>query len=115
MRISDWSSDVCSSDLNEELLGPLVEEERAVSVTLAMLQDRVPASFTEIAPRSGTITIAAIPSAQLVERRRLAIEGSGLSVSEYRLASDSDAVLEERSEEHTSELQSLMRISYAVF
>src|SRR3546814_12721041 len=28
---------------NEELLGPLVEEERAVSVTLAMLQDRVPA------------------------------------------------------------------------
>src|SRR3546814_21054315 len=61
-----------------------------------MLQDRVPASFTEIAPRSGTITIAAIPSAQLVERRRLAIEGSGLSVSEYRLASDSDAVLEER-------------------
>src|SRR3546814_9749420 len=67
---------------NEELLGPLVEEERAVSVTLAMLQDRVPASFTEIAPRSGTITIAAIPS---------------------------------RSEEHTSELQSLMRISYAVF
>src|SRR3546814_20411638 len=40
---------------NEELLGPLVEEERAVSVTLAMLQDRVPASFTEIAPRSGTL------------------------------------------------------------
>lgn len=73
---------------NEELLGPLVEEERAVSITLAMLQDRVPASFTEVAPRSGTITIAAIPSAQLVERRRLAIEGSGLSVSEYRLGSD---------------------------
>ena len=81
---------------NEELLGPLVEEERAVSITLAMLQDRVPASFTEVAPRSGTITIAGLPSAQLVERRRLAIEGSGLSVSEYRLGSDSDVVLEEQ-------------------
>src|SRR3546814_20143510 len=31
---------------NEELLGPLVEEERAVSITTSMLQDRIPASFT---------------------------------------------------------------------
>lgn len=84
------------SRANQELLGPLVEEERAVSIALAMLQDRVPASFTEVAPRSGTITISALPSARLVERRRLEIEGSGLSVSEYRLGGDSDAVLDER-------------------
>lgn len=81
---------------NEDLLGPLVEEERAISISLAMLQDRVPASFTEVAPRSGNITVQAMPSATLIERRRLAIEGSGLSASEYHLTSDSDATLEER-------------------
>lgn len=81
---------------NDDLLGPLVEEERAISISLAMLQDRVPASFTEVAPRSGIITIQAVPSATLIERRRLEIEGSGLSASEYRLTSDSDATLEER-------------------
>jgi conjugal transfer pilus assembly protein TraK len=81
---------------NEDLLGPLVEEERAISISLAMLQDRVPASFTEVAPRSGLITIQAMPSATLTERRQLEIEGSGLSASEYRITSDSDAALEER-------------------
>jgi len=81
---------------NEDLLGPLVEEERAISISLAMLQDRVPASFTEVAPRAGIITVQAVPSATLVERRRLEVEGSGLSASEYRLTSDSDATLEER-------------------
>jgi conjugal transfer pilus assembly protein TraK len=81
---------------NEELLGPLVEEERAISITLAVLQGRVPASFSEIAPRAGTSTVTALPAVKLVERRRLAIEGAGLSVSEYQLSSDSELVLEER-------------------
>lgn len=81
---------------NDDLLGPLVEEERAISISLAMLQDRVPASFTEVAPRSGLITVQSMPSATLTERRRLEIEGSGLSASEYRITSDSDAALEER-------------------
>jgi conjugal transfer pilus assembly protein TraK len=81
---------------NEELLGPLVEEERAISITLAVLQGRIPASFSEIAPRAGTITVTALPAVKLVEQRRLAIEGAGLSVSQYRLSSDSELVLEER-------------------
>lgn len=81
---------------NEELLGPLVEEERAISITLAMLRDRVPASFSDIAPRAGALTITALPSVRLVERRRLAVEGAGLSASEYRLESDNDASLDER-------------------
>jgi conjugal transfer pilus assembly protein TraK len=81
---------------NEELLGPLVEEERAISITLAMLRDRVPASFSEVAPRAGAITIAALPSIRLIEHRRLTVEGAGLSVSAYRLETDSDAALEER-------------------
>src|SRR3546814_3041381 len=118
MRIRDWSSDVCSSDLyaepadipaqtvtlvpgatqraraNDALLGPLVEEERAVGIALAILQDRVPASFSEVAPARDRLVLADLPTASLTERRRLEVEG--------------------RSEEHTSELQSLMRISYAV-
>jgi conjugal transfer pilus assembly protein TraK len=40
---------------NDDLLGPLVEEERAVSITLALLQDRIPASFSAIAPRAGRV------------------------------------------------------------
>ena len=84
------------SAANAELLGPLVEEERAISITLAVLQGRVPASFSEIAPRTGTITVTALPAVKLIERRRLAIEGAGLSVSEYQLSSDSEAVVEER-------------------
>jgi len=81
---------------NEELLGPLVEEERAISITLAMLRDRVPASFSEVAPRAGALTIGALPSVRLIERRRLAIEGTGLSASEYGVESDTAAALDER-------------------
>lgn len=81
---------------NDELLGPLVEEERAISITLAVLQGRLPSSFTEVAPRTGTITVTALPAVKLIERRRLAIEGAGLSVSEYELTSDIDTALEER-------------------
>lgn len=82
---------------NEELLGPLVEEERAVSITLAMLQDRIPGSFTAAAPRSGAIRLANLPDAAIEERRRIEIDGSGLSASEYLVSVGSDAVLDERS------------------
>ncbi|MGN7931884.1 type-F conjugative transfer system secretin TraK [Sphingopyxis sp. J-6] len=81
---------------NEKLLGPLVEEERAISITLAVLQGRVPATFMDVAPRAGVITVTALPAVKLIERRRLAVEGAGLSVSEYQLSSDSEAVVEER-------------------
>jgi conjugal transfer pilus assembly protein TraK len=82
---------------NEDLLGPLVEEERAVSITLAMLQDRIPGSFTEVAPRTSKIRLADLPDATIAERRRIEIEGAGLSASEYLLTGASDASLDERS------------------
>ena len=82
---------------NEELLGPLVEEERAVSITLSMLQDRIPASFTSVAPRSGPIRLATLPGATLEERRRIEIDGSGLSASEYLVSAAGGAQLDERS------------------
>lgn len=81
---------------NEDLMGPLVEEERAVSITLSLLQDRVPASFSEVAPRAGTLPLAAISAASLRERRRIEIEGSGLSASEYLVSVSANTTLDER-------------------
>lgn len=80
---------------NQDLLGPLVEEERAVSITLSMLQDRVPASFAEVAPAPGEIVLPTLPSARLHERRRLSIEGSGLSASEYLVQATAGQTLAE--------------------
>src|SRR3546814_3963297 len=57
----------------------------------------------------------------VVEKERMdyASEVDGLAeeaiIKELRRANPDYAILGERSEEHTSELQSLMRISYAVF
>nr|WP_231736675.1 MULTISPECIES: type-F conjugative transfer system secretin TraK [Sphingobium] len=82
--------------VNADLMGPLVEEDRAVSITLAMLQDRVPASFAEVAPRAGRIVLAGLPAAILTERRRVSIEGAGLSASEYLVAANADTTLDER-------------------
>ena len=82
---------------NEELLGPLVEEERAVSITLSMLQDRIPASFTSVAPRSGPLRLGLLPDASIEERRRIEVDGSGLSASEYLVSVASDTLLDERS------------------
>src|SRR3546814_2264374 len=102
MRISDWSSDVCSSDLKipaRETLRyarahPLVELEAA------WRGDRFRQELAEDLARA---------LVRAYERRSLDDETSRRAVVE-------DARLcVERSEEHTSELQSLMRISSAVF
>ncbi len=82
---------------NEDLLGPLVEEERAVSITLSMLQDRIPASFTAVAPMARKLALPILPGASLEERRRVEIEGAGLSASEYLVTVTSDVTLDERS------------------
>ena len=81
---------------NEALLGPLVEEERAVSITLALLQDRVPASFSEVAPTARDITLPTLAAARLHERRRIAIDGAGLSASEYLVRVAAAQKLDER-------------------
>jgi conjugal transfer pilus assembly protein TraK len=82
---------------NEDLLGPLVEEERAVSITLSMLQDRVPASFTAVASRSGRLRLTNLAEAEIDERRRVEIEGAGLSASEYLVTAIAEITLDERS------------------
>lgn len=81
---------------NDALLGPLVDEERAVGIVLALLQDRVPASFAEVAPSREPLALPDLPGVTIGERRRLAIEGAGLSASEYLVSSASAVSLEER-------------------
>src|SRR3546814_10681858 len=83
MRISDWSSDVCSSDLRPgfEVLG----------------RDRADVGLDQLADL--------LLDRHLLDQRVDARLGRGVGNGGRAL----------RSEEHTSELQSLMRISYAVF
>src|SRR3546814_4244178 len=93
MRISDWSSDVCSSDLREGMLS-------AVYTIVEKLAYAIGAGLTGLLlGASGYIKAT---SGTAVVQPQSAIDAI------YFLASI-------RSEEHTSELQSLMRISYAVF
>src|SRR3546814_10292934 len=80
MRISDWSSDVCSSDLKRVTVNSLCPVALTESFQSALDQ-----GLAEVAP-------SPIPR-----------------------MGDLDKDIVPRSEEHTSELQSLMRISYAVF
>src|SRR3546814_9004497 len=90
MRISDWSSDVCSSDL------------RACRGAQHHLADRLHFVSPLFAVRAGSGR-AATPSFVIFTG---AIVPSALKIMRS---------IASRSEEHTSELQSLMRISYAVF
>src|SRR3546814_1384295 len=104
MRISDWSSDVCSSDL----LAPYwFEVEGALFLSnkgdlLARLEGYYDQRITQkliLQPMAeANFALQDVPETGI---------GSGLS--------DFELGLRLRSEEHTSELQSLMRISYAVF
>src|SRR3546814_3873027 len=89
MRISDWSSDVCSSDLDHPRRGEDAHAVREAGVGAL----RRPAVIE--------------PAADRADHHR----------QDHRHRQvDADADRERgRSEEHTSELQSLMRISYAVF
>src|SRR3546814_5805134 len=115
MRISDWSSDVCSSDLHG-----LVQECRRRSgrpESNPLLPDFL---GLQLSPRlrSGSAGDARETAAQhRVRQPRLHRAGLFLrrTTERARTGNASSQQGERRSEEHTSELQSLMRISYAVF
>src|SRR3546814_8781429 len=106
MRISDWSSDVCSSDLSNGLRkrGP----DRAPAILDRRARDSVAARAARAAgdagpadhrdPATGRRGRRQPPAGDLHRRNAPAALTSARA----------------RSEEHTSELQSLMRISYAV-
>src|SRR3546814_1072855 len=101
MRISDWSSDVCSSDLLVVVEGFIerVDTDRVPP----LVRKRVAALLAPLVGRDD-VTLP------MIERRLLlAADTPGATLHSALAAGD------RRSEEHTSELQSLMRISYAVF
>src|SRR3546814_3376640 len=100
MRISDWSSDVCSSDL-------LGEELRAEAFELVRTDRR-----GDCRPCRGEVGLnEGIAEAAHGEAGRCIVMPQPAAVAQHADSGPKS----ERSEEHTSELQSLMRISYAVF
>src|SRR3546814_4688956 len=96
MRISDWSSDVCSSDLQRD--------QRGDHDPAALAQDGRDLVAQRLAATGGHQHQRVVAAGDVVD-------DGGLLAAEGGVAED----LLERSEEHTSELQSLMRTSYAVF
>src|SRR3546814_8353633 len=95
MRISDWSSDVCSSDLADRTmhLGP---GEFMPTPDLAIAMRKI--------TRQGSERIGRAAAAAAAGRR-----------GRLTIVTKSNVLKVSRSEEHTSELPSLMRIPYAVF
>src|SRR3546814_6883662 len=129
MRISDWSSYVCSSDL----MPPGVYR---ISATLRLTFIHDSAAHVGLLSHGATLKSAITDGSPVLEIESQAvvrylliegvqIQGNGSEGHGLLLHADSpsvylydiclrDVFIELRSEEHTSELQSLMRISYAV-
>src|SRR3546814_5518347 len=115
MRISDWSSDVCSSDLDRlgihvlDAIGsfcePLGLKQDTVTWDLPV-PDEARAWAREQWPGDGIPTLLISPCSSHALRNWRS--------DRYAAVADHAAARGWRSEEHTSELQSLMRISYAV-
>src|SRR3546814_3525304 len=99
MRISDWSSDVCSSDLPDHRLRTYMTAE--VQIVLQEARDvlAIPAAALIGGGRAGGSSVQVVDAAGQVGKRPVEV---GLNNKI-------------RSEEHTSELQSLMRHLYAAF
>src|SRR3546814_9898380 len=117
MRISDWSSDVCSSDLGT--VAQIAAGKRRGD--FAVDRQRLQRQFLlhrlvdagEIGVRvGGAGEAAAVEIGDLADALGDRAADQGFDVAGHGVSPVSGSW---RSEEHTSELQSLMRISYAVF
>src|SRR3546814_5484649 len=118
MRISDWSSDVCSSDLLAEESGAQGKSRFTWVIdpldgTSNFLRG-MPHFCVSIAQMDGNEPIHAVIYDPLRNELFTATRGGGAQLNEKKIRVSERLDLN-RSEEHTSELQSLMRISYAVF
>src|SRR3546814_2665545 len=97
MRISDWSSDVCSSDLGLGAVHQVLTRTTYIGQHKFNYRD-----YRTKAPKpESEHAIMEVPAI--------------VSEAEFEAVQRSLKARSPRSEEHTSELQSLMRISYAVF
>src|SRR3546814_1776512 len=141
MRISDWSSDVCSSDLRVAVDHPTyhnalgaISRNSCQPVPISLPEagwdlDAMDAAFRQAGPRFAyLLPDFHNPTGRLMDeptRRELVTLAARTrtpllideTMVETGLAATAPApvAVHDRSEEHTSELQSLMRISYAVF
>src|SRR3546814_5838608 len=118
MRISDWSSDVCSSDLigvvvdalhqdaGEEEIGE--HDEALVAEPRRMLEPGLD-------QRKGDAGVAGLAPAEAEALPQQAHDLGDVGIGVGVRGAATNHHQQGRSEEHTSELQSLMRISYAVF
>src|SRR3546814_5582999 len=118
MRISDWSSDVCSSDLQgywEKIQAVLRKHD------VLLIADEVITGFARTGNLFGCESFGIKPDMMTLAKQ---LSGAYMPISAvlvsdaiYQAIADNSAKRGSfgRSEEHTSELQSLMRISYAVF
>src|SRR3546814_2885047 len=112
MRISDWSSDVCSSDLagKSSIADHMVIASGRSTRHVSAIAEKLAQRIKQEAGRP--VRVEGLPNADWV-----LIDAGDVIVHLFRPEVRSFYNLERmwRSEEHTSELQSLMRISYAVF
>src|SRR3546814_6163450 len=137
MRISDWSSDVCSSDLGETARNVFNVTSGTIKVYKLLPDGRrqvtgflFPGDFLSLAKQATYAFSAEAVTASTVCRfsrdklealmqRLPKIEQRLLSIASNELVVAQEQMLllgrKTRSDEHTSEIQSLMRTSYAVF
>src|SRR3546814_3705765 len=108
MRISDWSSDVCSSDLQDATLCHAFTSLAALRAELDEQEAQAERLKQTIQQAMGDASRALFAEGEVTFKR----SKDGTSLDAKKLTADHPEL---RSEEHTSELQSLMRISYAVF
>src|SRR3546814_7864038 len=113
MRISDWSSDVCSSDLRDS-------DSKSAKHRPARYRDHCfdwrARCSSGSGSRSGTVADGATACGILTEVAAFSsFDDDGDTGWTPSSSSGAPTAGSSRSEEHTSELQSLMRNSYAVF
>src|SRR3546814_6887048 len=112
MRISDWSSDVCSSDLLDAVLEDVADKVEILLHSIGSSMVGVQVESAQTMPSSGVSTS---PRDTTTAAARSPVTFSVVRHMSRKRSTPSTSPMPSRSEEHTSELQSLMRNSYAVF
>src|SRR3546814_3102612 len=129
MRISDWSSDVCSSDLLLPARAPHGSTRKGFRAHFTRCSTTISLTCSERRPPIGFISMRSLKTCAQTMPQAAYSKWNNLRIAFALKPTRIDGTVQdrtdnstwaavghaERSEEHTSELQSLMRISYAVF